>query len=229
MSESTSEADFRLKELELKRYEARLNFWKAIVISGVVALLIAGLNHQISLRELNIEQEKTTRTLDREKQKTENAYLAQFLTEALGDNLERRVRFAHYFYTLTDDGKVRDRWKIYYDQLNDEFVVIQKKIQERDEELTMAKAETDVNKEKVAKLEAEIARLKADIRPSKDIRQTFIPRLNRTKFPNTKEGERELEDFENELKISGGKVFAIMKVRDEIIVDYYPKLRLVPR
>ena len=116
----------------LEKLSAWLGFWKTLIVSGGVVILGAALNHQITALQLNledrragqalsIEAERTKRDLDLRRLEIENEYLAQFVQEALGENLERRRRFAQYFALLTREDASRERWEEYLAQVESEF------------------------------------------------------------------------------------------------------------
>jgi len=89
----------------LKRLEIYLSFGKFILSIFISGLFVAYLNHQIQKKELQLKEKEL-----------EQQYLKNFVVEAMDDNLEKRVRFAHYFSAL-----LGGMWETYYQDLKKEF------------------------------------------------------------------------------------------------------------
>src|SRR5438067_1975940 len=106
------------KAEQLKRLDLWLGFWKFVLGSFVLALLTSVLNYQIQWRTVTIKAKEQ-----------EKEYVKSFITQAMDDNLEKRVRFAQYFAALLKEG-----WVEYHDQLSQELA-------EQNAQLTKAKEE----------------------------------------------------------------------------------------
>ena len=134
--------EVRLAEIELARDKARWEYRKAIWVAMIASLgvsFVTGIfQYGQKVREAALEDKKFSNSLKLEESKfdfssalelrqTSNAYLKDFLNEALGDNLERRVKFAEYFATMTEDDGLRSRWTNYHNRVNKIFL---KKIEE---------------------------------------------------------------------------------------------------
>lgn len=128
--------EIRLAEIELARDKARWVYrrviWVALIASLGVAIVTGLFQYGQAVREAALEDKKFTNSLKLEKRKfefssalelrqTSNAYLKDFLNEALGDNLERRVKFAEYFATMTEDDVLRARWETYHKRVEKTF------------------------------------------------------------------------------------------------------------
>jgi hypothetical protein len=92
------------KDDELRRYQARLVFWKAIwvtLISAGLAAAIPGLvevykNHQetgLKQIELNIKREEN----EGKRIEFDQQYVSKFVDQALIPDVERRIRLGQYF------------------------------------------------------------------------------------------------------------------------------------
>ncbi|MBU0910165.1 MAG: hypothetical protein KJ717_11415 [Proteobacteria bacterium] len=104
-----------LTEQEKKtRLQLWLSFWKFFLGSVVIGILSVVLNNQIQSTELKMKA-----------QEQKNEYVSKFLTQAMDDNLDKRVRFAHYFAMLLED-----KWTGYYKELSEESKKEQTKLNE---------------------------------------------------------------------------------------------------
>jgi hypothetical protein len=99
-------AEMEDKELQLEKLKIWLGFWKFLLGTVVIGLVTTSVNWQIQWYQLKQEREKR-----------EQDYLAQFIAQALDENLEKRLRFAHYFSQLTLTHDAKDRWSTYYQDL----------------------------------------------------------------------------------------------------------------
>lgn len=158
-----TEQRIEFEKLELERFQAKLNFWKGIIVSGVVALVLGGtstvLNYQISHREIELKREENKREAIMARQLAENEYLAKFVEEALGENLERRVRFAQYFATLTGEGDSRDRWQKYFEAVKGDFAALRKELEQKKREREIELSKENADKTALEGLDIEISTL----------------------------------------------------------------------
>ena len=140
--------NIRLAEIELARDQARWGYRKAIWVALIASLgvtIVTGIfQYGQKVREVALEDKKFSNSLKLEKRKfdfssalelrkTSNAYLKDFLNEALGDNLERRVKFAEYFATMTEDNGLRARWEAYHNRV--ELTLLEKLAEEKAKEI----------------------------------------------------------------------------------------------
>lgn len=140
--------DIRLAEIELGRDKARWGYrrviWVALIASLGVAIVTGLFQYGQAVREAALEDKKFSNSLQLEQSKfdfksalelrqTSNAYLKDFLNEALGVNLERRVKFAEYFATMTEDEGLRARWAAYHDRV--EGTLLEKLADEKAKEI----------------------------------------------------------------------------------------------
>ena len=111
-----------------ERLQIWLNFVKFLlgtVALGVVTLLI---NSEIQTQRLEFEIKSK-----------ENDFIAQFVDNALDENLEKRRDFAEYFVRLTPTQESKKRWEGYRDYTQDlleESERVTELIEERERELS---------------------------------------------------------------------------------------------
>jgi len=100
-------SDKKNEKVQIDRLPLILDFGKftlGTVLIGIVTLLV---NCRIQER-----QEEMT------KLQNEREFIGKFVEQAIDENLEARIRFSHYFVTLTDpEDDPHKRWQAYYDYL----------------------------------------------------------------------------------------------------------------
>ncbi|TVM03817.1 MAG: hypothetical protein CV087_03490 [Candidatus Brocadia sp. WS118] len=108
--------------------------------------------------ELNLQNAKA----EAERRQAEMKYLGDFITYALADDHEKRLRFADYFAKLTISEDLQKRWGNYRDGI----IATIETLEEKKEELAKeAQKEGGKNEEKVRKLESEVVRLQSQLSP----------------------------------------------------------------
>ncbi|MGI9484778.1 MAG: hypothetical protein ACR2RF_02630 [Geminicoccaceae bacterium] len=119
-------------QIRVAELSARWGAFKAIGVAvsttTIVGVFATVLGNQFQNSQIKIEEEKTKRTLDLEKQEfdsqdklarreQERAYLQAFMEEALGPEIPRRVDFAEYVSQVTLDSDIRKAWTKYHAEL----------------------------------------------------------------------------------------------------------------
>lgn len=94
------------KEYQLEKIKTWLNFWQFLLGTIVIGFATTVVNWQIQWYQLQQEREKR-----------EQEYLAQFIEQALDENLAKRLRFAQYFSQLNLADDAKERWSSYYKDL----------------------------------------------------------------------------------------------------------------
>ena len=172
-------ASLEIEKLMLERFKV----WKEIITVGISvlsgSLLITYINNKFQNRQL--EQQKILRQAELELQekkeqaelKLQNAkaaderrqsemkYLGDFITYALADDHEKRLRFADYFATLTISQELQEKWKDYRNGI----IKTIKDLDEKKIELGIAQESGGKDTGVKRKLEAEVARLQAQLSP----------------------------------------------------------------
>lgn len=156
--------------------------WKEIITVAISVLagsvLIALINNKFQNRQL--EQQKLLRQAELELQEkkeqaelnlqrakagakrrqAEMKYLGDFITYALADDHEKRLRFAEYFAKLTISPELQEKWKDYRNGI----IKTMNDLEAKKIELAVAQKEGGKD-EDVRKLEAEVVRLQAQLSP----------------------------------------------------------------
>jgi hypothetical protein len=132
------------------RLKVWLDFWKFVVVSGVLALVGTItpplINYQIQQKELAIKEKEQNTNLAMAKSKAdteirqatltqETKYVDTFFERATTENIETRYRFTQYFSALTRDPDYKKGWETLLDAVQQE----RKSTQER-----LEKARADV-------------------------------------------------------------------------------------
>ena len=163
-----------LEEQTTKRNESMWGAIKAIGVAlagtaavGITATLV---NFKIQETELALEEEKTKRQLQLEERKFEASdidakrvqeqnYLEQFLNQALHNNLQRRIDFAHYVSSVTLNKEMKVLWENYHGDLEAELTGSRADLKEKIAELERKLASAEEDTESVALLQREVDRL----------------------------------------------------------------------
>jgi len=106
---SVQEEDRKADSLE--KLKLLIDLGKFIVGTVLLGVFTTVINAQIQNKQIELEQLKA-----------DQAYLSQFVEEAMSDRLVQRIRFAKYFATLTFSEASRERWQDYYIQLDEERI-----------------------------------------------------------------------------------------------------------
>ncbi len=147
----------------LARLRLWLGFAKFVLGTVAVGVLSAVLNQQIQ-----------SRTLAMKEVEQQQEYVKQFVVQALDDNLEKRVRFAHYFSSL-----LGGTWKAYYDGVHDQYVAqVRELAKVRAEAEKLANAPNEKGFEQLPVLQKRIEDLESNItRPrTTDLESPIGPR-----------------------------------------------------
>lgn len=155
-----------------ERLKLWLDFWKSIIIGGLVALAIAiipvYINSQIQDRELATKAAEQKANIDIAKNKTEadiksqiiaqeKQYVEAFLERATEVNVEKRYMFTQYLANLTRDPEFRRGWKSLAEAATEE----RRRAQE-----DLAKAQQDILKksgDELQRAQENITRLQAEL------------------------------------------------------------------
>jgi hypothetical protein len=130
MDRTPSSGQPETQEYRLKWYQARLGFWQAIwgtIITGGVAVAIPAAVevYKVRAEREKVQQESILKQQEVEikklevqlKQQAEHAtYISQFLSQALNQDIELRLRFAEYFSFLSS-GDEQKGWTRFRDDL----------------------------------------------------------------------------------------------------------------
>ena len=104
--------ELTLKKIEQERYLARLSFWKfmwsSVFVAVVVAVTPSIFQYATGLREIaKANAERELKHLE-----FQEKYISEFLSYALNQEIEYRLRFAEYF-SFVSDPRDREGWEKY--------------------------------------------------------------------------------------------------------------------
>jgi len=122
---SDKNIDLEKMRLDLDRYKAQLDFRKFVLGSVCAAIAVAAippafqlatavLEYVKSEAQLKVDQENKRADELARKQQFRDGYVKDFISTALNQDIELRLRFAEYFSFVASDG---DIWKNYRDEL----------------------------------------------------------------------------------------------------------------
>ena len=103
----------------LERYRIRFGLYKVILgtmIVGLAGVLIPG---AIEYWKLQFEEDRKRLELRYAQEMQQRDYVRDFLDTALSQDIELRIRFAHYFQSLLQEDESQAKaWRTYYEELN---------------------------------------------------------------------------------------------------------------
>ncbi len=112
------------EQVELEKYRVRIGFYKFLLGTFALGAFSSLLTYLVQQQELNQKALALDHQIKLEKQaadtkvrQLEQDYLSKFIDLALSGDIEVRVRFAHYFKSLTSSREHRTRWEAYYSDL----------------------------------------------------------------------------------------------------------------
>jgi hypothetical protein len=112
------------KRIELEIYKAKLDFRKFVWVSGFAAIVIAALppafqyatahlEHVKSEQQMLLDQKNKDADMVEKQEEFRQGYIKDFLTNALNQDIELRIRFAQYFAYVSGE-KFKKDWVDYY-------------------------------------------------------------------------------------------------------------------
>ena len=153
-------------ELNLDRYRARLGFWQAIwatLITGGLAAAIPGI---VGVYKARLESITAAENVELEKIKLRDKvvtdhdeYVSRFLSDALSQDIELRIRFSKYFSFVSSDDQFKEGWKLYADELDKNRTRIRAEIKEKETNIARLGASGNVTLED----QIDIANMKRDL------------------------------------------------------------------
>lgn len=117
MPDDLTKADLRLseQELELRRYIARLGFWKMVLgtfLVGMAAIIVPAI---IQFYVNWNESARKETELRLSQQAAHQQYIKDFFATAINQDIELRIRFASYFANLSGPGQ-EELWRNYLNE-----------------------------------------------------------------------------------------------------------------
>jgi hypothetical protein len=122
-----AQVELEYRKLELERYKARLDFRKFVLASVFAAIVIAAippafqfatahLEYVKSQAQLRIDQQNREAERVAKEEEFRETYIKNFLTNALNQDIELRIRFAEYFSFVSGEN-YRKGWADFHDSL----------------------------------------------------------------------------------------------------------------
>jgi len=242
MDKEAQTIDLEIEKLKLERLKVYGNVVTVLITVIIGTFGVASMNNALQNRqlkqqqaqnesELQLQQKKTEMELQLQQKKTESElqlqekkaeaerqqaemkYLGDFLTYALEEDQDKRLRFAEYFAALTISSDLQEKWKAYHTDL--EALIVE--AQRREEELAVAKQKGE--NEKVAELQKEVERLQAKLSALPE-RLSELPKISNVVQTTTLEDASRkrfnLDDEWRPLKYAENN----FEVLNEIVIDH---------
>lgn len=108
------DAEERLKLYREDRAAATLRW---LIGAVALTLITTVLNHSIQSRQLDLERLRNEHELHLRSIEVEQTYLSEFVEYALTEDIDARVRFAHYFSRISTQDDLKPAWEAYYEEL----------------------------------------------------------------------------------------------------------------
>jgi len=111
-----SQANLEREKLELERYKSRHDYKKFVLGSVFIALAIAAIPPSFQLATAALEYVKSNADRQAKQQAFRDDYIKEFITNALNQDIELRIRFAQYFARVSTE-PFREDWIAYLNDL----------------------------------------------------------------------------------------------------------------
>lgn len=170
---------------KLEWYKARLGFWQAIwatLISGGVAVAIPA---AVETYKTYLENEKADKEIQLKQIESRQKYISEFLTTAIGQDIELRLRLSEYFGYLADPSD-KSAWQGFRKTLNERKVEIRDVINKEEHELISLKLRDALSVDdqiRIADLERELTWLYAEIGYVRKDTNVSAPTLRSSNLP----------------------------------------------
>ncbi|MEQ1531862.1 MAG: lysozyme [Methylococcales bacterium] len=111
-----TEHQLEFEKLRLERFKARLDYRKFVLGSFFAAIAIAAIPPLFQYATANLEHVKSQKELEVKQQTFRDEYIKEFLSNALNQDIELRIRFAQYFARVATEQSRKD-WVDYLSDL----------------------------------------------------------------------------------------------------------------
>ncbi|MGP9812262.1 hypothetical protein ACTZWT_12180 [Rhodopseudomonas sp. NSM] len=144
--------DLKREQLELDRYRARLDFWKFVLGSVFVAIAIAAIPPGFQLATAFLEAVRLDKERMAKQQEFRDNYVKDFLSNALDQDIELRIRLAKYFSYVAGD-TAQQGWSKYHAELQSQRNEIRQQINQLEEKWLAAVKAKPLHDEEIERLE----------------------------------------------------------------------------
>ncbi len=149
-----SQLDIERERIELKRYKIRLDYKKFVLGSVFVALALAAIPPLFQLATAGLEYVKSNADRQAKQQTFRDEYIKDFVSNALNQDIELRIRFAQYFARVSTS---REDWAAYLKDLKDTRDAIRTQIDKMETQWSALATTKDRNEAEIARLERNLA------------------------------------------------------------------------
>jgi hypothetical protein len=206
MTDEKKPDNLEMEKIKLERFKV----WGRIITVAITVLfgsvLVALINYSIQDRQLKQQKlinenelELQKKKAEAERRQAEMKYLGDFITFALEDDKDKRLRFADYFATLTLSTELKTNWESYRDSI----IHKQEEFEETQELLAKARKGKDIKR--VEALETMVVQQQAQLESLPKRLERYLDKkeagLNKRWRP------RKYTDNEYELENDGKVVF----------------------
>src|SRR5690242_8512652 len=119
--------DLSQREFSLRKYEAWIGLLKVVVGTALVGLAGVLVPAAVEFWKSHYENDRKRVELELSRQHSQQQYVKEFVSTALAQDIELRIRFAEYFSTVSDDGH-KTSWQTYLKVLTDKRKEIRNEI-----------------------------------------------------------------------------------------------------
>ena len=95
--------DLEMRRLDLERYKAKLQFRRFVLGSVFTAITVAAIPPLFQFATAYLESVRAKAELEAKTQQFRDQYVKDFLSTALRDDIEVRIRFAQYFSSVSSE------------------------------------------------------------------------------------------------------------------------------
>ena len=113
----------------LERYKATLDFWKHIIVGGLVAITIAAIPPVFQFATAKLEEAKAAAERSAKQEQFREEYVKSFMEKGLDQDIELRLRLAEYFASVSPP-ELQVGWIGYRTQLEGKRTKIRDEINE---------------------------------------------------------------------------------------------------
>jgi predicted chitinase len=167
VTDNAAQIQLEQRKLKLEYYKARLEYRKFVLGSVFVAIAIAAIPPLFQLATAFLEYvkssqqlqvDKANKTADRETKQQEfrDDYIKEFLSNALNQDIELRIRFSEYFAFVSTDNFKQD-WRGYHTELVRHRDDIRKQIDKMEAEWQQKAQAKDPDRLDIDRLERNLA------------------------------------------------------------------------
>src|ERR1700682_2629990 len=147
--------DLSPREVALRKYEARMGLLKVLLGTALVGLAGVFVPAAVEFWKSHYENERKRLEITISQQSSQQQYVKDFISTALAQDIELRIRFAEYFSTVSDDTHMNN-WKAYLKILTDKRKEIRAEINTLEGEVWSLLAQDEsTTKEQISRAEKE--------------------------------------------------------------------------